>query len=117
MTATAGRKLELFGNPGIPGTGGTFLAPAGTPYRQIAIPPSNLDTFSSDFPFNYHLYVVCKDFQSEEGRIAPWFQQPGGGIQDFTGNQQPPFDTVGDLTNAKYIQDITYLPTTTTCSQ
>ncbi len=117
MTVAAGRKLQLFGNP----RSGKFVAPAGTLYSQEAIPPGNLDTFDPTFPFNYHLYLVCKDFNSEEGRIAPWFQQPGGGIQDFTGNQPAPFNNVGNLQkpagpdNKPYIFDITNSPTTTAC--
>ncbi len=104
----AGKKLQLFGN----NITGEFLAPAGTLYRQVAIPPSNLDTFTNEFPFNYHLFLVCKPFHAEEGQIAPWFQQPGGGTQDWIGNPKVSEQTtVGALKNNGYLVDITNSPT------
>jgi Tuberculosis necrotizing toxin len=68
-------KLELFGNP----DSSEFLAPENIPYRNLAIPPSNLDTFTNDFSFNYHLFLVCMPFDALQGQIAPWFEQPGLG--------------------------------------
>ncbi len=99
-----GTKLQLFGNPG----SGEFLAPAGTLYEQSAIPPSNLDTFTNDFPFNYHVFSVCKVFHAEEGQTAPWFQQPGGGKQDWIGNGKISEKTsTGELVSNGYLVDIT----------
>lgn len=63
---------------------GTFLSTADTPYSQRSLPPSSLDnptTGSSEYPSNYHVYRVLKDFTVEGGPIAPWFGQPGLGTQ------------------------------------
>ncbi len=117
VTVGADKKLELFGNPFT----GQFLAPEGTPYSQLAIPPSNLDTFENVYPFNYHLFLVCRKvntdlqpprpgFEADEGRIAPWFQQPGLGIQDYLFNTN-----VGTLKNDGFLRDITSSPTTPNC--
>ncbi len=114
VTVTQGR-LQLFGFAGGNGVpGGKFLAPEGTSYRETAIPPSNLSTLDALYPFNYHLFLVCKPFTAETGIVAPWFQQPGGGTQYFTGNSVP--NNVGGLLDGKFLQDITLSPNTTTCS-
>ncbi|WP_055404562.1 MULTISPECIES: TNT domain-containing protein [unclassified Mycobacterium] len=70
-----GTVLERFGNPG-----GSYLAPDGTPFAQLALPPE-----SALKP--YYQYVV-KDptalppgYHIEQSQVAPWFHQPGGGIQ------------------------------------
>ncbi len=98
-----GARLQLFGF----WPNGHFLAPEGTLYRQTAIPPSNLDTIDPYFPFNYHVFFVCRSFTAQAGWIAPWFQQPGGGFQYWTGKNT----TVGDLVNAKNLVDVTLGPT------
>lgn len=33
------------------------------------------------FPYNYHVYSVIKPFKVLAGPIAPWFGQPGQGVQ------------------------------------
>jgi hypothetical protein len=33
------------------------------------------------FPFNYHVYSVTKPLVVLAGPIAPWFGQPGAGVQ------------------------------------
>jgi hypothetical protein len=71
-----GQLVDLFGS-GF----GRFLAPAGTPYAERALPPSNLDTFDNAFPFGYHLYEVVQPITVEAGPIRPWFGQPGLGLQ------------------------------------
>lgn len=77
-----GEILQRFGSPS-----GQQLAPCGTLYGQVAIPPSNLDTFNdTSAPFNYYRFKVTKTFEIDQGKAAPWFQQPGGGIQDYTAN-------------------------------
>ncbi|OBF06522.1 hypothetical protein A5730_14455 [Mycobacterium sp. ACS4054] len=82
-----GTVLSRFGYPG-----GGYLAPDGTPFAEVALPPE-----SAVKP--YFQYVV-KDpaalppgWRIEESKVAPWFHQPGGGqqfriIDDFgnTGN-------------------------------
>ncbi|KAF8312261.1 hypothetical protein DL93DRAFT_1328910 [Clavulina sp. PMI_390] len=62
---------------------GTFLAPADAPYSQRSIPPENLDTPTTGtaYPYNYHVYKVINSFVVASGPIAPWFGQPGQGVQ------------------------------------
>ena len=81
---------------------GHFLSAADMPYSQRSLPPSNLDnptTVSSEYPNDYHVYWVLKDFQVEGGPIAPAFGQPSLGTQ---------FDTkrTGKIT---YLIDQNYL--------
>ncbi|KAK0643901.1 hypothetical protein B0T16DRAFT_494842 [Cercophora newfieldiana] len=79
ITLRAGTLIDRFG-----GEGGNFSAPAGAPYMQRSLPPSNLDFPEGEypyFPYNYHLYRVMKPFVVIAGPIAPWFGQPGQGVQ------------------------------------
>jgi hypothetical protein len=70
-----GTMLGRFGYPG-----GAYLTPEGTPFAQLSLPPS-----SAVKP--YYQYVVedparlPPDWHIEESKVAPWFHQPGGGIQ------------------------------------
>ena len=109
------RRSTLFGNPGNPANpaankGGQFLAPAGTPYEDRAIPPTNLDTYAASAPFNYHLYKVLKKFSVLAGPVAPWFDQPGRGIQDYldatTGPGLPPEPGIANLVNQGYVKEL-----------
>jgi hypothetical protein len=115
VTLRPGQEIDLFGNPGYPpdpdkGRGGQFLAPAGTPYEDRAIPPTNLDTYSASAPFNYHLYRVVKEFSVLSGPVAPWFDQPGGGIQDYlgdtTGPGLPPGPGIANLVSLGYVEEV-----------
>ncbi|KAJ2894201.1 uncharacterized protein MKZ38_007841 [Zalerion maritima] len=62
---------------------GSYASPAAAPYMQRALPPSNLATPADDprYPYNYHIYRVAKAFTVLSGPIAPWFGQPGHGVQ------------------------------------
>ena len=91
LTLPKGEDVDLFGS-GF----GSFLAPAGTPFAQRAIPPSNLDTYTEAYPYEYHLYEVMQPFTVEAGPAAPWFGQLGGGLQYYTGPV-----TIPDLVTAK----------------
>jgi hypothetical protein len=71
----AGQDIDRYGS-----VYGSFLAPAGLPYSARSIPPQNLDG-SPAAGCNYHEYQVLKSFSVDEGPIAPWFGQPGGGEQ------------------------------------
>ncbi|KKK15211.1 hypothetical protein P175DRAFT_0511463 [Aspergillus ochraceoroseus IBT 24754] len=75
-TLPVGQKLDRFGSEY-----GTFLAPLGAPYIERSLPPSNLATYDGNYPFNYHVYQVTKEFVVGLGPIAPWFEQPGMGTQ------------------------------------
>ncbi|MFG2843967.1 TNT domain-containing protein [Kitasatospora sp. NPDC048296] len=59
---------------------GSFLAPEGEPYANRAIPPQSLDGTPAA-GCNYHDYKVVKPFTVHAGPIAPWFNQPGWGLQ------------------------------------
>lgn len=79
VTLPVGRKLDRFG-----GENGNFFSPLGAPYIERALPPSNLDTFDGEFPYNYYVYEVTKELVVTLGPIAPWFEQPGMGTQFTT---------------------------------
>lgn len=79
VTLVPGQLLDRFGNEF-----GTFLAPARTKYGERSIPPSNLNTEDPRYPYNYHLYRVKKPTTVCAGPTAPWFEQPGGGVQYVT---------------------------------
>ncbi|KAK4188465.1 hypothetical protein QBC35DRAFT_496403 [Podospora australis] len=78
VTLVKGTLIDRFGGPG-----GDFVSPAGSPYMQRALPPMNLNTPDEDpqAHFNYHLYRVLKPLTVTSGPIAPWFGQPGNGVQ------------------------------------
>lgn len=110
-----GQEIDLFGNPGNPANpsankGGQFVSPAGTLYRDRALPPTNLDTYSASAPFNYYLYQVQKAFSVMAGPIAPWFGQPGGGIQDYladtTGAGLPASPGIANLVQQGYVKEM-----------
>jgi predicted ribonuclease toxin of YeeF-YezG toxin-antitoxin module len=54
--------------------GGTFVSPYGVPYEMRALAP---ETYLKP----YKVYVVRKPIEVQAGKIAPWFDEPGLGIQ------------------------------------
>ncbi|MEU9793282.1 TNT domain-containing protein [Streptomyces sparsogenes] len=92
VTLQPGQKVDLFGS-GF----GHFLAPAGTPFAERALPPSNLNTLDPAYPFGYHLYEVTQPIVVEAGPARPWFGQPGLGLQYLTGPSIPQLVTDGKL--------------------
>ncbi len=70
-----GQVIDRIGHPG-----GAWLAPEGTPYGERALAPGSLGR-------EFHTYTVHAEeglppgWRIEESRVAPWFGQPGGGIQ------------------------------------
>ncbi|MGW1073738.1 TNT domain-containing protein [Streptomyces sp. NPDC002537] len=105
---SAGTHVDRFGQPT-----GTFLAPTNVSYAARAIPPSNLRTYPGGPTCNYHVYNVKKPFGVYEGAIAPWFNQPGKGLQiklDTAADKTLPKDVnVKWLLDNKYLEE---LPTT-----
>ncbi|MBE2999314.1 TNT domain-containing protein [Nocardiopsis sp. HNM0947] len=71
-----GDLLDRFGSPH-----GTFLAPAGAPFEERALPPDSLNTWPQGNEHNYSCYEVTTGFEALTGPIAPHFEQPGGGEQ------------------------------------
>ena len=72
----AGTRIDRFGY-----SGGSYLSPARTLFAQRALPPQNLTTPVGTPQSNYHLYCVLAAFDVDAGLIAPWFEQPGLGLQ------------------------------------
>ncbi|MEH1012061.1 TNT domain-containing protein [Micromonospora sp. CPCC 206060] len=71
-----GVRVDRFGFPG-----GSFLAPVDTPFAERSLPPQSLNTPDGTPLSNYHVYCVLRPFTVSAGPIAPWFGQPGLGIQ------------------------------------
>ncbi|KAJ6017832.1 hypothetical protein N7451_001211 [Penicillium sp. IBT 35674x] len=92
-TLPVGQKLDRFGSEY-----GSFLAPLGAPYIERSLPPSNLNTFDGDYPYNYYVYQVTKSFVVGLGPIAPWFEQPGMGTQFLS------YKSVKDLLAGGYLR-------------
>lgn len=88
MKLEQGTIIDRYGGPN-----GTFVSPAGIPYEQRA-----LALHSDDAP--YHKYKTLIEFEVEGGKIAPWFDRPGGGIQYFTGNTKIKHLETGELFEA-----------------
>lgn len=66
QTLAVGTRLDRFGSEY-----GAFLAPAGAPFSERAIPPSNLNTPADpSYPYNYHVYEVVQSFDVLSGPIA-----------------------------------------------
>jgi len=97
QTLAVGMRLDRFGSEY-----GAFLSPAGAPYSQRALPPSNLDSPTSDpsYPYNYHVYEVVQAFDVLSGPIAAWFGQPGQGTQYQT------YQNVMTLINGGYLKRV-----------
>lgn len=63
--------IDRYGDPN-----GRFASPSGTSFEERALPPSSVGSA-------YTQYEVLRPLPEGviEGRIAPWFEQPGGGVQ------------------------------------
>ncbi|WP_232490128.1 TNT domain-containing protein [Neobacillus cucumis] len=69
MTLKPGIIIDRFGYEA-----GTFVSPFGVPYEMRALAP---ETYLKP----YKVYVVKKPIEVQAGKIAPWFDEPGLGIQ------------------------------------
>ncbi|MFI0976110.1 glycohydrolase toxin TNT-related protein [Streptomyces sp. NPDC021093] len=117
-----GEEMDRFGTPGkitkdaagkLSVEGGGFLAPKdGTPYSQRALPPANVSADKTAMGGGYHVYKWTRDWGKAEadrygtiegGKIAPWFGQPGGGVQ----YKLPKSVNVQWLLENKYIVEVT----------
>lgn len=98
ITLQPGTLLDRYGS-----VYGQFVSPAGTPFAERALPPASLDTVQPAYQgkvpppvnCNYHEYRVDKPVAVEAGPTAPWFGQPGYGMQ----YQLTSGATVGSLLN------------------
>ncbi|MFP7254770.1 glycohydrolase toxin TNT-related protein [Terribacillus goriensis] len=93
-TLHAGMKLDRYGNPA-----GSFLAPESDSFPSRALAPH-----SELAP--YYVYEVIDDFEVTLGKIAPWFDQPGGGTQiiKYKPNGRP--YSIEELIELKVIKQI-----------
>jgi hypothetical protein len=72
---TPGQDVDRYGSEY-----GAYLAPEGLSYAARALPPQSLDGTPAA-ACDYHDYRVLKPFTVDAGPIAPWFGQPGRGLQ------------------------------------
>ena len=68
-TLEPGTRIDRYGH-----FGGSFVAPEGISFESRALPPE-----SKKSP--YTIFEVVEPIEANGGRIASWFNQPGGGIQ------------------------------------
>lgn len=64
-----GTKIDRYGTDR-----GKFAAPEGTPFAARSLAPGSEN-------YTYNIYEIIKPLEVKAGRTAPWFGQPGGGIQ------------------------------------
>ena len=101
----AGLLVDNFGQES-----GSYLYADGTPFQQRSLPPSALTTTDPAFPYGYHRYEVMRPFTVRAGPAAPYFGQPGGGLQlkvegDFLA-ERPPLATIRWLLRAGYLRRV-----------
>lgn len=68
----AGTILIRYGPPT-----GNYTAPVKTKYENLSLPYKQDEN-------EFHTYIVQKPVVAIKGIVAPWFDQPGGGIQYYT---------------------------------
>ncbi|MDR7273692.1 TNT domain-containing protein [Catenuloplanes atrovinosus] len=102
QTLVEGMRVDRFGYPS-----GRYLAPVDTLYLQRALPPERLNTPVGAPQGNYHVYCVLRAFTVEAGPIAPWFGQPGLGLQYRLDDRFLP--AAGDRVSVGWLVDHGYL--------
>ncbi|WP_368503173.1 T7SS effector LXG polymorphic toxin [Alkalihalophilus sp. As8PL] len=85
-------KIDRYGEPS-----GSFFSEKGTPFEQRALAPHSSQS-------NYYSYEVKKPFKTLGGEAAPWFDQPGGGMQYIGIDKNGDILTVQDLIDGGYIK-------------
>ncbi|WP_102144021.1 TNT domain-containing protein [Mycobacterium hubeiense] len=95
-----GTAIDRFGSPF-----GSWLSPDGTPFPERALPPD-----SAAKP--YYQYVVDDPtklppgFRIEQSEVAPWFHQPGGGIQYRIIGPDGKNAPVNELLDSGFLKDL-----------
>ena len=88
ITLKPGALIDRYGVEG-----GKYVSPKGTTYPERALAPG-----SKTKP--YHIYEVVKPIEGLGGKVVPWFDEPGGGIQYK-------FDkTIKQLLDGGYIKEV-----------
>ncbi len=93
-TLHPGTRLDRYGNPT-----GSFLAP-----ESDSFPSRSLAPHSEQAP--YYVYEVIDDLEVTSGKIAPWFDQPGGGTQFIKYHSNGETYTIEELIREKFIKQI-----------
>ena len=81
-----GTVLDRYGD----NDSGRYFSPSGASFGERALPP-----FMKNKP--KLTYIAAKPIPNKKGLIAPWFDEPGMGIQHFTDME------VGHLVNNGYL--------------
>jgi hypothetical protein len=95
-----GTVIDRFGGPF-----GSWLSPDGTPFAERALPP---DSAMKPY-FQYAVDDPAKlpsGFRIEQSQVAPWFHQPGGGIQYRIIGPDGKSASVNDLLESGYLKDL-----------
>ena len=69
---------------------GRYFSPEGATFGEKALPPFMKLQPNSD-------YIVLKEIPTKEGLVAPWFDEPGMGIQYYT------YLTIGELEKGNFL--------------
>jgi hypothetical protein len=89
-----GKQLDRYGNQE-----GKFLAPKADSYPSRSLAPH-----SENAP--YYAYEVTTDIEMTLGKIAPWFEQPGGGTQYVKYKANGDMYSIQELINEGYLIEI-----------
>ncbi len=92
MTLKKGELIDRYGAPS-----GGFFSPEGIPYEHRAL------ALHSD-EADYYVYKVVDEFEVTGGKIAPWFDRPGGGIQYIKYHDNGKPYTMEELINEDLIE-------------
>ena len=66
----------------IGGTGGEYFTDPGTPFAGRALPPDRLEAPRREWEVRAdHPALADGSVRLERSQVAPWFGQPGGGVQ------------------------------------
>ena len=96
----AGTVLGRFGHPG-----GAYLAPDGTPFSELSLPPhSALNPYYRYFVKDPNL--LPSGYHIEQSQVAPWFHQPGGGIQYRVIGRDGTDASIDSLLESGYLGDV-----------
>lgn len=88
VTIQPGARIDRYGYEN-----GSYVSPQGTSYEMRALAPG-----TEAKPYN--VYEVVKPIDALGGEIAPWFNQPGGGLQFKLGK------TIQELLDGGYIRRV-----------
>jgi len=94
MKLQKGMLIDRFGGPG-----GSFFSPEGIPYEQRAL------ALHSD-EVDYYVYEVIRPLEVDGGKIAPWFDRPGGGTQYIKYHENGEAYSINELIDEGYIREV-----------